>query len=137
MSKLLSYRELSEIRDFDERFEYLKLGNGVGEETFGHERYLNQRFYRSAEWRRARRDVIARDLGSDLAHPDYPIFGKVLVHHLNPIDKLSLQNRDDLILDLDNLVCVSHLTHNAIHYGSSKLLPKPVTERFPGDTKLW
>lgn len=132
-----SYEELIRIHSFEERFEYLRIGGGVGNETFGFDRHLNQRFYRSREWRITRRNVIVRDMGLDLAHSDYPIRDKILIHHLNPISKDDLIHGSDSALDMDNLVAVSHITHNAIHYGSADLLPKPLVERRPGDTKLW
>lgn len=132
-----SYEELIRIPSFEERFEYLKLGGGVGDETFGFDRHINQRFYRSRDWRITRRNVIVRDMGFDLAHEDYPILDKVLIHHLNPITKHELIHGSTSPLDMDNLVAVSHITHNAIHYGSADLLPKPLVERRPGDTNLW
>lgn len=137
MSDRRSYRELIEIDSFEDRFKYLSLGQGVADETFGGHRYVNQKFYRSQEWRKVRRDVILRDMGLDMAHSDYPILGKLLIHHINPITHEDLVSRNQSIFDMDNLVVVSHLTHNAIHYGSLDLLPSPVVERAPGDTKLW
>ena len=137
MDNLKSYQELIEIKSFEDRFNYLKIGQGVAEDTFGGHRHLNQTFYRSLEWRKVRRDVIARDMGLDMAHEDYPIMGKVLIHHMNPITTTDMLSRASSMLDMDNLVAVSHLTHNAIHYGSEKLLPTPLVERTPGDTKLW
>ena len=137
MDNLKSYQELIEIKSFEDRFNYLKIGQGVAEDTFGGHRHLNQTFYRSLEWRKVRRDVIARDMGLDMAHEDYPIMGKVLIHHMNPITTTDMLSRASSMLDMDNLVAVSHLTHNAIHYGSKKLLPTPLVERTPGDTKLW
>lgn len=137
MSDRRSYRELIEFDSFEDRFKYLSLGQGVADETFGGHRYVNQKFYRSQEWRKVRRDVILRDMGLDMAHSDYPILGKLLIHHINPITHEDLVSRNQSVLDMDNLVVVSHLTHNAIHYGSLDLLPSPVVERTPGDTKLW
>lgn len=133
----LSYSEMITYPTFLERFEYLKLSGSVGEETFGFDRYLNQRFYRSVEWRRVRNAVIARDEAMDLGVHDHPIAGKLYVHHINPITARELKHNDDALMDLDNLVCVSHATHNAIHYGDASLLPQPIVERRPGDTKLW
>lgn len=137
MTRKLSYRELLTYPTFEERFEYLRLAGSVGEETFGFDRYLNQRFYRSAEWRRLRNAVISRDEAMDLAVPDHPIMGAVYVHHLNPLTVRDIKHGGDSLLDLDNLICVSHATHNAIHYGDFSKLPKPVVERRPGDTTLW
>ena len=131
-----TYRELIKIDSFDERLNYLKLGGGVGVETFGYDRWLNQKFYHSREWRQIRDKVIIRDNGCDLAMPGHEIQGKILIHHLNPIDKLDLLDSNDFIFNLNYLVCVSPETHNAIHYGTDILIPKE-TERRPGDTKLW
>lgn len=131
------YGELVTIPSFKERFEYLSLHDGVGDPTFGSSRYLNQRFYRSSEWHRARRDAIARDLGCDLGLEGYEIFGKILVHHINPLTEEDISESSDALFDLDNLITVSHSTHNAIHFGDISLLNQPYTERRPGDTKLW
>lgn len=122
---------------FEDRFEYLKLRGSVGRETFGGDRYLNQRFYRSREWKRVRRDVIARDEACDLADPDMPIKGHLYVHHIDPLTTKDLVEGGEKLFDMNNLVTVSHNTHNAIHYGDASLLPKPLVERTPGDTKLW
>lgn len=131
-----NFSELSSFLSFEERFEYLKLGGRVGSDTFGFDRYLNQRFYDSPEWRRARRDVIARDLGCDLGVEGYEIYDKVLVHHMNPISPEDVEERNLDILNPDFLITVSHETHNAIHYGGAS--PKPIlNDRTPGDTKLW
>lgn len=132
-----TYSKMIRIPTFNERFAYLKLGGVVGESTFGFERYLNQEFYRSAAWRTARRDVIARDLGCDLAVEGHEIHDRVYVHHMNPMraDDIVHGNRD--ILDPEYLICVSLLTHNAIHYGDESLLPKPMVIRRPGDTTPW
>lgn len=132
-----AYSELIHIPSFEERYDYLRLGATVGADTFGHERYLNQEFYRSPEWRRARRDAIARDEACDLAWPDYPIKGRLIVHHINPLTADEVADGGYSLFDMENLITVSHRTHNAIHYGSRELLPKPLVERRPGDTKLW
>lgn len=121
-----------------DRFRYLSLGDGdVGEETYGWERYLNQSFYRSRRWKSVRDAVIIRDNGMDMGLDGHPIFGKIIVHHINPIAPWHIKHQDPGLYDMDNLVCVSHMTHNAIHYGSEKLLPSPLKERRPGDTSLW
>ena len=132
-----SYTELSKYSSFLDRFEYLKLGGTVGFETFGSSRFLNQSFYTSPEWRRARREVILRDDGCDLGVEGYDIYRKILIHHMNPIREEDLLNRNPDILNPEFLICVSHNTHNAIHYGDSSLLPAPLTERRPGDTCPW
>lgn len=133
-----SYRELLTIPTFEERYEYLRLRGDVGEDTFGFDRYLNQRFYRSAEWKRVRDQVILRDDGCDLAIKDRAIFGRVIIHHMNPVLLGDLLNHIDDIMNPEYLICCSHDTHNAIHYGSSDLLVKsqPI-ERKPNDTIPW
>ena len=132
-----NYRELSAIESFEDRFEYLKLSGRVGEETFGFDRWLNQIFYNTKEWKRLRDEVIVRDMGCDLGHEDYPISGRVIIHHMNPVYWDDIVERSELLLDPQYLICTSHNTHNAIHYGDQNLLPKPPIERRPGDTKLW
>ena len=132
-----TYRDLQRFLTFDERFEYLKLGGMVGASTFGFDRYLNQRFYTSLEWKRARDAVITRDNGCDLGVDGYEIHDKILVHHMNPITQDDLILANDVVLDLDNLITTTHNTHNAIHFGDSSLIKKLPPERRPGDTKLW
>ena len=132
-----THRELTRLKSFEERFEYLKLRGQVGKSTFGYDRYINQAFYRSSEWRRVRNLVIARDEGLDLGVTGYEIFDRPLIHHMNPMGLEDLVSGDDDILNPEYLVCVSHRTHNAIHYGDESLLPKPLVERRPGDTRLW
>ena len=132
-----SYTELCKLKTIEERFDYLCQGNIVGQETFGNDRYLNQRFYKSPEWLQVRRRVIARDEGHDMAHPDYEIDGRVIVHHLNPITPEMVINRSSELFDMDNLVCVSHKTHEAITYGSREMLPEDPIERAPNDTCPW
>lgn len=134
---MLTYSELIQIPTFIDRFRYLKLSASVGEETYGWDRYLNQTLYKSREWRETRERIIIRDDGCDLAHPDYLIGGRILIHHLNPITKRDILDRNPLIFDPENLVCISHITHEAVHYGSEDLLMKDPVERTPGDTKLW
>lgn len=132
-----SYTELSKYSSFLDRFEYLRLDGTVGFETFGSNRFMNQAFYTSPEWRRARREVIIRDDGCDLGVEGYDIFSKILIHHMNPIREEDLLNRNPDILNPEFLICVSHNTHNAIHYGDKNLLPAPLVERRPGDTCPW
>lgn len=132
------YSELSELLTFKERFEYLKLSGTVGEDTFGFDRHINQKFYMSTEWKRVRDLVITRDLGCDLGMPDMPIGGKILVHHMNPLSVDDIRMGGEFLLNPDFLICVSHDTHNAIHYGDAKLLRKnEICERFEGDTCPW
>lgn len=133
-----TYTELIRIPTFEERFEYLRLSSLVGEKTFGFERYLNQVFYRSPEWKRARREVIRRDNGCDLGIEGRDIYGKIEIHHINPITIDDVENSSDVLLDLDNLICTSPITHKAIHYGDASLLPKnEPTVRRPNDTCPW
>jgi hypothetical protein len=132
-----SYNELIQLKTFDERFAYLKIGGTVGEQTFGLERYLNQIFYRSTEWKHVRRDVIVRDGGCDLAFRGMEIYGRIIVHHIVPITIRDIDEGRDCIFDLNNLICTSHNTSNAIHYGDKSLLLMPPVERKRGDTLLW
>lgn len=132
-----TYSEMATFDSFEDRFDYLKLFGNVAGRTFGGDRYINQDFYRSSEWRRIRREVIARDEACDMAHSDHPIGGKIIIHHINPLTPDEIEHGGPGLFDMNNLVCVSHLTHNAIHYGDSRLLPKPLVERRPGDTTLW
>lgn len=133
-----SYRELSRLKTFKEKYEYLRLSGSVGKETFGFDRYLNQALYSSAEWKRFRRNVIVRDNGCDLCDPERPIQGdRIIIHHINPLTVEDLENRSPLIFDMDNVVCVSYLTHQAIHYGDASLLPQDIQERMPNDTIPW
>lgn len=131
------YSELITIVRFEDRYEYLKLGGFVGEATFGGHRYLNQILYTCEEWGSTRREVIIRDDACDLADPDHPITGKILIHHIVPITIDDVLKRRPCVFDLDNLVCTSMNTHNAIHYGDSNLLPKPYVERRKNDTCPW
>lgn len=138
MSCTKTYLEMVQLETFEERFRYLVLHSAVGYETFGYDRYLNQTLYQSSEWKRVRNKVILRDNGCDLGHPDHPISGKVLIHHINPITQEQILNRDPAIFDLNNLICVSLATHNAIHYGSETQVPQTsFVVRAQGDTKLW
>lgn len=137
MITLRSYTELSQLDTFEDRFDYLALGGEVGQETFGFERWLNQAFYQSREWKDARRAAIARDFGFNLGVEGYPIHSRILVHHMNPINPNSLIHGERMLLDLENLITTDHDTHNAIHYGDRNLLPLPPVERSANDTKLW
>lgn len=135
--RIRTYSELVQHKTFEERFRYLALRGDVGDATFGFDRYINQMFYASREWKQARRDVIARDLGCDLGVEGYEIHEKIYVHHMNPmsLDDIVETNMD--IVNPEFLITTSHRTHNAIHYGDERLLPRPLVERRPGDTKLW
>ena len=133
-----TYGELIKIEKFLDRYEYLKLNGSVGAETFGFDRWLNQIFYRSPEWKHIREEVIIRDDGCDLGIRDRPIGGRIYVHHMNPIDVNSIVERKSILLNPDFLICCSHNTHEAIHYGNSDiLLPDKFVERKPNDTIPW
>lgn len=132
-----TYSELITIPTFEERFEYLQLKGSVGKDTFGYDRYLNQVLYRSPEWKHLRNKIIIRDGGCDLACDGYDIYGKVLIHHLNPITVEDVLARSRKVFDPDNLVCVTHNTHNAIHYGDSDLLVTGIITRTKNDTCPW
>lgn len=132
-----TYEELSQLKTFKERFDYVKLNGQVAEETFGSKRYLNQQFYRSKEWKTARRNAIVRDNGCDLGISDRPIQGKVIVHHLNPITPKDIMLRSHKCLDPNNLITVSYNTHEALSYGDESLLIPDFIERSPNDTCPW
>ena len=132
-----TYSELITIPTFEERFEYLQLKGSVGKDTFGYDRHLNQVLYRSPEWKRLRNQIIIRDCGCDLACEGYDIQSKVLIHHLNPITVEDVLARSRKVFDPDNLVCVSHNTHNAIHYGDVDLLVTGPIIRTKNDTCPW
>lgn len=132
-----SYTELSRLETFEERFRYLSLRGDVGQSTFGFDRWMGQQFYRSREWKIARREVILRDNGCDLGVEGHEIPILLLVHHMNPMTPSDIENGADYILDPEFLITTAFDTHNAIHYGDESLLKKPFVERQPGDTKLW
>lgn len=132
-----TYSELIRIDSFYDRFEYLNLRGSVGIETFGSRRYVNQSFYFSKEWRDFRKRIIVRDNGCDMGHPDFEIAGRIYIHHIVPITIDDIVNHSSSLLDEDNVVCVSQITHEAIHYGDESLLPSELIERKPGDTNLW
>ena len=132
-----SYRELRRLETFEERYAYLSLRGTVGESTFGFDRLINQRFYKSREWKRVRNEVILRDFGCDLGIPGYEIYTDLLVHHMNPLSSDDIAQFDEWIIDPNYLITTSLQTHNAIHYGDISLLPRGPVVRQPGDTKLW
>ena len=132
-----TYSEMILLPTFLERFRYLQIGGKVGAETFGYDRYLNQTLYRTAEWKRFRNEIIVRDNGCDLGCDDREIYGKILVHHINPITADDIINRHSNVFNLDNVICVSLDTHNAIHYGDEELLMLGPIERTKNDTCLW
>lgn len=132
-----TYSELITLPTYEERFNYLKLEGVVGEMTFGFDRYLNQKLYTSQEWKTVRNQVIVRDNGCDLACEGYEIYGRILIHHINPITVEDVINRNPIIFDLENLITTVHNTHNAIHYGDENLLIKGPIERTKNDTIPW
>ena len=132
-----SYSELIRLPTYLERFRYLQINGAVGAETFGYDRYLNQILYRTGEWKRFRRDIILRDNGCDLACNDYEIFGRILVHHINPITVDDVLNRDPKIFDPNNVITTTLDTHNAIHYGDERLLVMDPIVRTKNDTCPW
>lgn len=132
-----TYSDLIQYPTLLDRFKYLKLDGIVGIDTFGHDRFLNQALYTSYEWKKIRNRVIVRDMGCDMALDGYGIYGRVIIHHINPLSIEDIESRSSKVFDMDNLVCVSHMTHEAIHYGDESLLPKDPIERKPGDTRLW
>lgn len=136
-NQMRTYSELIKLPTLAERFEYLKLGGVIGEDTFGFERYLNQNFYRSAVWKKIRNQVIIRDNGCEMGLEDYPISGRIIIHHMNPVDSDDIIHQRDILLNPEFLICVGNQTHNAIHYGSIDLLPQDPIERKPNDTCPW
>ena len=133
-----SYSEMCFLYSFEERFNYLKLYGQVGADTFGYDRYMNQDFYRSSEWKRVRSFVIARDNGCDLGVPGNPIGGRIFIHHINPISQYDIKYATEKLLDPENLVCISMDTHNALHYGDDSILNKnKIIDRLPNDTCPW
>lgn len=135
--RVRSYSELRRLSSFMERYDYLRLKGVVGEHTFGYERYHNQRFYTSRQWKIVRDHVISRDLGNDLGVDEFPIHDRIIIHHMNPMTPDDIIHGDESILDPEFLITTTHKTHNAIHYGDASLLTKVLIERRPGDTKLW
>lgn len=137
MSTIKTYSELILLPTFEERFRYLKLDGRVGEETFGFDRYLNQKFYKWDEWLSARDYVIARDFGCDLGIDDREILGRIIIHHMNPISTEDILRRSKYLLDPEYLICTADLTHKAIHYGDESLLITAPIERTKYDTCPW
>jgi len=134
---LKTYSELISLKTFIERFNYAKTSSTIGDRTFGANRYLNQRFYMSKEWRNFRRDIIIRDNSSDLAIESEPIFDRPIIHHLNPVTIDDITSNNPIIWSPENVICVSFNTHNAIHYGNDTTLLRQSQERTKGDTILW
>lgn len=137
MSMLRTYSELKKIQTFEERYEYLRIGSQVGDPTFGYDRFMNQEFYSSHEWKRIRHVVIARDEGCDLGVLGHEIHDRIYIHHMNPMRVEDLLEGNGDILDPEFLISTTHRTHNAIHYSDAGHLVKPLVERRPGDHILW
>ncbi len=132
-----THRELCKRRTFRARYNYLRLRGTVGQDTFGYDRYLTQILYRSSVWLSVRDEVIIRDSGCDLGIPGYDVVDRIVVHHMNPVTKDQMEHVDDMMFDPDFLICTSHRTHLAIHYGDESLLPKPMVVRRPDDMIPW
>lgn len=133
-----TYSELKELKTFEERFKYLKLGGVVCVETFGFDRYFNQKFYTTTEWKQLRNHIIVRDLGCDLGCEDHEIFGqRIIIHHMNPIDLEDIEKKSDFLLNPEFLITTIHSTHNAIHYGDESLIITAPIERRRNDTCPW
>lgn len=137
MKKIRTYSELILLPTFKERYQYLKLDGTIGEDTFGFDRYINQVFYRSQKWKSIRDQVIVRDNGCDLGVEGYMIYGKIIIHHINPISIDDIMNESDYLLNPDFLIATTHQTHNAIHYGDEELLISDPIIRTKNDTCPW
>lgn len=137
LMNIRTYSDLSKLTTFEDRYNYLRLNGFVGKETFGFDRYLNQVFYKSAKWRSVRDFVIVRDNGCDLGIEGREIYGKIIIHHMNPITIKDIEQESDFLLDPEFLISTVHETHNAIHYGDENLLIRVPIERKPNDTCPW
>lgn len=139
MKKMIirTYSELITLPTFEDRYRYLQLNGEVGKDTFGFDRYINQQFYRSKEWQRIRDEVIIRDNAYDLGMEGYEIHGRIYVHHMNPIMVRDIQSNSDYLMNPEFLICTTHRTHNAIHYGDENLLARAPIERTKNDTCPW
>lgn len=132
-----TYKEVRRLETLEERFKYLALRGTVGQSTFGFDRWINQQFYKSTQWRDLRHHIIVRDNGCDLGIDGYQIHERLAIHHMNPMVAEDIANGDEDILNPEFLISTSHKTHNAIHYGDERLLPRPPVQRTHGDTRLW
>ena len=137
MTTFRSYSELRRLDTFEERYHYLRLGGNLGIRTFGFDRWINQQFYRSHEWKATRHLVILRDNGCDLGVLGYEIYSNLMIHHMNPLSLDDIKHGDDSMIDPNFLITTSLRTHNAIHYGDESQLPRGPVERKSGDTTLW
>ncbi len=131
------YSELIRLPTLEERYEYLRFRSVVGQDTFGFDRWMNQKFYLSTEWKRVRREIIVRDECCDLGIKDYPIYGPVFIHHLNPLTPEDIIESTEFLMNPEYLICCSSQTHRAIHFGDKNMLPQPPIERTPYDTCPW
>lgn len=132
-----TYSELLKLQTFEERFRYLKLNGSVGKDTFGFDRYINQKFYQSQAWKSLRDKIIIRDNGCDLGMTDYEIHGRIYIHHMNPILQQDILDQTEFLLNPEYLICTAHNTHNAIHYSDENLLITMPKERTKNDTCPW
>ena len=132
-----TYSELIKLPTFEERFNYLKMSGSVGEATFGFERYLNQKFYQSYEWKKLRRDIILRDNGCDLGLEGYEVLSRIIVHHMNPVTSKDIRLMSDILMNPEYLISCRYETHNALHFGDINILNNEPIERKPGDTCPW
>ena len=137
MTTIKTYSELIRLPTFEERFEYLKLKSFVGKETFGYDRYINQQFYKSPRWIRLREEIILRDQGLDLACEGFEIYGRIIIHHMNPISLDDILSDTEYLMNPEYLISVSNNTHQAIHYGDIDIVPVLPKERTPNDTCPW
>lgn len=132
-----TFTELSNLQTFEDRFRYLQLNGTVGKETFGFDRFINQEFYRSTEWKAVRDLVVLRDNGCDLGAEGREIYGRIYIHHMNPVNPKDIQTKSEFLLNPEYLITTTHATHNAIHYGDETLLLKVPVERSRNDTCPW
>lgn len=132
-----TYSELIKLPTFEERFEYLNLNGIVSQSTFGSERYLNQMFYTSDEWKRLRRKIILRDNGCDLGVEGFDIHSKIIIHHMNPISEVDILQHSEYLINPEYLICTCLRTHNAIHYGDKRQVESEPIKRMPNDTCPW
>lgn len=137
MTKIRTYKELISLPSFEERFKYLQLGGKVGTETFAYERYLNQKFYHSREWKTVRQHVIVRDMGCDLGVEGREIGGRILIHHMNPIESKDIYEATKYLFNPEYLICTCKRTHDAIHYSDESILYQDPIVRAPNDTCPW
>ena len=137
MKNIRTYSELITLPTYEERFQYLRLNGEVGKDTFGFDRYLNQILYHSQDWKSVRDQIIIRDNGCDMGVEGYEIHGRIIIHHMNPISIVDIQEATEFLLNPEYLISVAHITHNAIHYSDESLLITAPVERTRNDTCPW